>query len=113
MSLYPGKRYVGDTIRLEVNVQNESAVDTDSNDDVILRVRNPRAQSVTYKYSLSEIEKESTGNYFKDYTPAYAGRHYIEWSTTGVGTPRLEMTSFMVQFNPFDQGGSSTDYGAL
>ncbi len=112
MSLYPGKRYVGDTLRLEINVQNEDAVDTDSNDDVILRVRNPRADITTYKYSLSEIEKESTGNYFKDYTPAYAGRHHIEWSTTGVGTPRLEMSSFVVQFNPFDQSGSSTDYGA-
>lgn len=111
MSLYPGRRFVGDTVLLAVNVQNESGTDIDPGTDVILRVRNPRGQTNTYKYTESAVQREDTGDYYYEYVPAYAGRHHYEWSITGTDTARLEQSSFIVQADPWNMGVSSSDYG--
>lgn len=40
----------------------------------------------TYTYGAGELVKASTGVYYKDYTFVQAGRHVLEFSTTGTPT---------------------------
>ena len=113
MSLYPGRRYVGDSVRLAVNVQNEDGTDIDPATDVQLRTKSPRGTTATYTYTGGDITREDTGDYYIEIVPDRAGRWYYEWATTGSNAARIQQSSFIVKWNPWDSTGSSSDYGAL
>ena len=40
----------------------------------------------TYTYAAAQLIKASTGVYYKDYTFVQAGRHVLEFTTTGTPT---------------------------
>lgn len=109
MSLYPGRRYVGDTVRLAINWQNEDGTDLDPSTDVALTTRSPTGTETTYTYGDSEITRETTGDYYYEITPNYSGRWFYKWEATGVGTNKVIEGSFVVQSSPFGTD-SLSDY---
>jgi len=102
MSLYPGKRYVGDTVRLAVNWQNEDGTDLDPSTDVTLKVRTPLGVITTYTYSDAEISKASSGDYYYEITTDQSGRWHYRWAASGSGTNKVVQGSFVVQTSAFD-----------
>lgn len=110
MTLYPGRRYVGDTVRLAVNWQNEDGTDIDPSTDVVLTVRSPGGTTTTSKYSLTEVTRENAGDYYTEMVPNESGRWHYQWQATGAGTSRVIQGSFVVQSDPFGDDPPS-DYG--
>lgn len=110
MSLYPGRRYVGDTIRLAVNWQTEDGVDIDPSEDVTLSVRSPSGVTTSYTYASSAVTRESSGDYFMEISPNESGRWFWRWVATGTGTNRALEGSFIVQTSMFFDD-PPTDYG--
>lgn len=111
MSLYPGRRYVGDTVRLEVNWQQSDGTDVDPSTDVALRVLSPDGSTTSYTYSAAGITRENEGDYYIDIVPDRSGRWAYEWSATGTGTARKVQSSFVVQASPWDDLTLTSDYG--
>lgn len=114
MSLYPGRRFVGDTVRLAVNWQNEDGTDLDPSTDVTLKVRKPSGTITTYSYLDTEITKANAGDYYYEITTDQSGRWHYRWEATGVGTQKVIQGSFVVQKSAFDDDNnpfsSPTDY---
>ena len=109
MSLYPGRRYVGDTVRLAISWQNEDGTDLDPSTDVILKVRDPNGTTTTYTYSDADITRENAGDYYYEVTPDLSGRWHYQWQATGTGTNRVIQGNFVVQSDPFGDDPAS-DY---
>ncbi len=101
MAIYPGRVYVNDTVRLEVNWQNDSGVDLDPTTDVTLKIRSPSGTTSTYTYSDAEITKSSAGDYYYDLTPDKSGRWWFRWEASGTGTNKALEGSLMVQVSVF------------
>lgn len=102
MSLSPGRRYVGDTVRLAVNWQNEDGTDLDPSTDVALKVRKPSGVITTYTYSGADITKSSAGDYYHEITTDQSGRWWYRWTASGTGTNKVLDGSFNVQASAFD-----------
>lgn len=109
MALYPGRIYVNDTQRLAVNWQNTDGTDLDPSTDVILKTYSPAGVITTYSYVATEVEKESTGDYYVEVTPDEAGRWRYRWQATGEGTKKVVEGSFVVQASAFYDGAEG-DY---
>ena len=110
MSLYPGRRYVNDTVRLAINWQNEDGDDLDPATDVTLLVRSPSATTTTYTYSDTDITRENAGDYYIEITPDESGRWFYRWVASGIGTSKAVEGSFMIQSSVFFDDPPS-DYG--
>lgn len=110
MTLYPGRRFIGDTVRLAVNWQNEDGIDLDPSTNVQAKTRAPDGTTVTYSYVSSEIVKEETGDYYVEITPDQSGRWFFRWIATGVGTNKVIEGSFVIQASMFFDD-PPTDYG--
>lgn len=110
MALYPGRRYVGDTVRLAVNWQNEDGTDIDPATDVTLKTRSPSGITTTYVYTDADITKADTGDYYIDIEPDESGRWFYRWAATGFGTNKVLEGSFVIQSSVFFDDLPS-DYG--
>lgn len=89
----------GDTIRFSAAF-TASGVATDPT-DVILKVKQPDGTTVTYKYSLAEITKSSTGNYYKDVVTTQTGQLWYHFAGTGV-LVTVEESYMIVRPSEFD-----------
>jgi len=98
--LYPGRRYIGDTIRLEVNFQNTDGIDVDP-EDVILTTRNPIGTETEYVYTDATVFKSASGMYYVEMNPDYSGRWFWRWEASGTGVAKVLEGSFVVQSSPF------------
>lgn len=110
MSLYPGRRYVGDTVRLAVNWQNEDGTDLDPSTDTTLKTYSPSGTTTTYNFSDTDVTKADTGDYYVEIVPDESGRWHYRWIATGTGTAKVLEGSFMVQSSVFEND-PTTDYG--
>lgn len=108
--LYPGRRYVGDSVRLAINWQNDEGTDVDPSTDVILKTMSPSGTITTYNYSETELTRESTGDYYKEITPDESGRWFYQWQATGTSSRTIQ-GSFVVQADPFTEDLPTSDYG--
>lgn len=109
MALYPGRRYVGDTVRLAVNWQNEDGTDLDPATDVTLTTFSPSGTETEYTYSDNDITRESAGDYYIEVEPDQSGRWHYRWEATGLGTNRVIEGSFVIQSTVFGTDATS-DY---
>lgn len=100
--LTPGKWYVGDTIRLAQNYQDEDGVDLDP-DTVTLEILAPDYTSTTYVYGTDdELVRLDTGDYYCDFAPDDSGRWTYRWTSTGTGTSSVKVGRFVVQVDPWN-----------
>lgn len=111
MAFRPGKHYVNSPLRLSINFQNDSGVDTDPT-TVALDLRAPSGAETSYVYLTDdELQQTDAGDYTCDVTPDEAGRWFYRWRTTGTGTQLREFGDFLVQYSPFDDDNTwSSDY---
>jgi hypothetical protein len=71
----------GDTVRLS-SAFTSDGVPADPT-DAILKIKKPDGTIETYKYSLAEVTKESTGNYYRDVLMSQIGQLWYHWEGTG------------------------------
>ena len=101
MAMTPGKNYVNSPLRLTINLQNASGVDTDP-DTLTLKLRAPSGVETSYAYLADdEIQKTDAGDYTADITPDEAGRWLYRWETTGTATTIADEGDFLVQYSAF------------
>lgn len=89
---------IGDGIRLNAAF-TVSDVATDPT-TITLKLKDPSLNSTSYTYALATVDKNSTGNYYKDVTLDEAGRWFYRWEGTGAVIAATEVL-FYVRLSEF------------
>lgn len=89
----------GDTVRFSAGF-TVSGVATDPS-EVILKIKQPNSVISSYNYSLAEISKVSTGNYYKDVVMTQSGQLYYYFEGTGT-VASVEESYLIIRPSEFD-----------
>lgn len=108
--LTPGRKYVGTTVRLSVNFQDDDGTDTDPS-GVTFETFSPSGETTTYTYATdNELVKLDTGDYYIDVVPAESGRWTYRWTSTGNGTSVVVSGTYVVMTDPWTDGRAPDAY---
>ena len=91
--------HIGDLLRVTVAWTNQAKEAADPT-TVTLLVFTPDGIEHVYTYAKGEVEKSSTGNYYKDITIDQAQTWYYRWAATGTVTA-TEPGGFYVKAHKF------------
>ena len=102
--LAPGKNYYGSPMRIETCFEDETGTLVDPV-TVTFKTRSPCGTETTYVYlTNAELQRDSSGIYYCDFTPNESGRWHYRWESTGPGTSVAFEGDFLIQRSPFYDG---------
>jgi hypothetical protein len=102
-----GRVAPGTPFRVTCNFEDGEGDDVDPT-TVTLKTISPCGTERSYVYGTdSEVQKDSTGNYYGDITPDRAGRWRFRWESTGAFTTTAIEDSFIVQASQFSPYGDN------
>lgn len=94
--LTPGRNYIGTTVRIAVNFQDDTQTDIDPS-TVTFKAYSPSGVTTTYVYATNaQLVRDSTGDYHVDFEPDESGRWFYRWTSTGSGTSVAIEGNFVV-----------------
>jgi hypothetical protein len=99
--LAPGKKFVGQAVRIPINFEDSSDADIDPA-TVQFQFKDPRGVITTYVYGTdAQLIRSDAGDYYVDVVPDRSGRWYYKWLTSGTNTTIAFGGNFVVQRDPF------------
>ena len=108
--LTPGRKYVGTTVRISVNFQDDDGTDTDPS-GVTFETFSPSGEATLYTYETdADLVKLDTGDYHIDVVPDESGRWTYRWTSTGNGTSVVVGGTFVVMTDPWTDGRAPDAY---
>ncbi len=104
--LTPGRKVVNGPFPVAANFQDEDRTDVDPA-TITFKLMSPSGVVTSYVYGTDEeVVKVNTGDYYVIVTPDASGRWFYRWESTGTNTAIKFNGSFVVEYDPFEEGVS-------